>query len=424
MDNKLWLSEILKEDNYNVLEMANEKNVFIIAPCGCGKSTFIKKELFTDDTKNYLVLVDNEGVKMQTMKDGNICNSKGEILKKNKEGKFELTDKYFGKINIMIMCYAEFGKKVKFDKNKDFINSFDTIVCDEVHNLVDYQQIDDSANLHQAFMQLLEKYNTKVIWLTATPHYLDKLSKEYPQIDENFIAIDYSKDKRIKKYTEKRETYISHFSSIVTELRQYKKYFEYSNGKVLIYTRNVSTMKSIQENLEQLEFIRPVCIWSVNNNNKLSDEQLKVRNHLIDKGELLEPYNCLIINKAYETGLNIYDEKIEIMVAHTTNPTEQIQARGRIRHDIDLLVLRTNDKKMVERSKVTIDEDLLEKWLTKEDLEIFVINKLNLTDDFGRKLTVNKLLNEISKYNYSIEKKRITEGGKKTTKYIITKINQ
>ena len=420
---KLYLSELLKVRSVNVLEMASEKNVFIIAPCGCGKSTFLKKDLFTDETKKYLVLVDNTGVKMQTMKDGDICNSKGEILVKNDEGKYELTTEYFGKRNITIMCYAEFGDVVKFDLEDEFIKQFDIIVCDEVHNLVGYQQIDDSAKLHQAFMKLLNKYDdTKIIWMTATPYYLDKLIKEYSQLDKNFIAIDYSNDNQIKRYTEKRETYISHFASITTELRQYKKYFMNMDGKVLIYTRNISTMKSIQESLEQLDFLRPICIWSDSNRtNKLSDEQIKVRDYLIDNGELLAPYNCLIINKAYETGLNIYDEKIEIMVAHTTNPTEQIQARGRIRHDIDLLVLRTNDKKIIEKGKVEVDKDLLDKWLNKEDLEIFVINKLNLTDDKGRKLTVNKLLNEIEKYGYSIEKTRKIEQEKKITKYMISK---
>lgn len=332
------------------------------------------------------------------------------------------------------MCYAEFGKKVKYDVSNEFIQSFDIIVCDEIHNLINYQQIDDSTELNQTFTRLLEKYNdTKIIWMTATPHYLDELVKNYPQIDKHFNTIDYSKDKRIMKYINKRKTYLSHFSSITTELRQYEEFFKYANGKVLIYTRNISTMKSIQESLEQLDFIRPICIWSDNNKiNKLSDEQIKVRDYLIDEGKLLEPYNCLIINKAYETGLNIYDANIQIMVAHTTNATEQEQARGRIRHDIDLLVLRTNDKKLIEGSKVQIDESLLNKKLDKTDLQIFVINKFGLTDDKGRKMTVNKLLTDIEKFGYSIDKVTErdkeyyarTKKSKNVTKYIITKINQ
>lgn len=422
---KLYLGQLLDEREIDILKIAEDKNVFVLAPCGCGKSTFLKRNLFIDKNKNYLILVDNTGVKMQTMKEGDICNSKGEILIKNKDGKWELTTNYLGKKNITIMCYAEFGEKIKYDLRDRFINQFDIICCDEVHNLVNYQQIDDSAKLHLAFMKLLEKYdNTKIVWMTATPYYLEKLAKEYPGIDTNFKTLNFTNDKTIKRYTEKRETYISHFSSISTELRQYKKYFEDMNGKVLIYTRNISIMKSIQESLEQLDFLKPICIWSdVNRANKLSDEQIEVRDYLIEKGDLLNPYNCLIINKAYETGLNIFDEKIGIMVAHTTNITEQVQARGRIRHDIDLLVLRTNDKKLIDKCNIEIDEDLIDKWLNKEDLEVFVINKLNLTDDKGRKLTVNKLLNEIEKYNYAIEKRRITEQGKKVTKYIITKSN-
>ena len=73
-NNKLYLSEILKVDEINVLEMANEKNILVIAPCGCGKSTFIKKDLFTDKTDlqifviNKFGLTDDKGRKMTVNK--------------------------------------------------------------------------------------------------------------------------------------------------------------------------------------------------------------------------------------------------------------------------------------------------------------------------------------------------------------------
>ena len=421
---KLYLGEILKVDNYDVLELSKDKNVLIVAPTGAGKSYFIKNDLFTDDKKKYLILVDNTGVKMQTMKGGDICNSKGEILVKNEEGKYELTIEYFGRRNITVMCYEEFGRKVRYDFEKEFVQSFDVIVADEIHNIVNYQEIEDSANLLQAFIHLLDKYDkTKIVWLTATPYYLDKLAEEHEKIDKNFITINYYKDKRIRQYVQKRKTYLKHFSSIITELRQYKDFFEKGNGKVLIFTRKISNMRLIQEALEQLDFINPICIWSDNNKiNKLSDEQIKVRDYLIDVGYLLEGYNCLIINKAYETGINIFDPDMQIMVAHTTNVTEQVQSAGRIRHDIDLLVLRTNDTKLINKIKIEIDEDLLNKWLDKEDIQIFIINKFNLKDNKGRDMTVNKLLNEINQYGYIIKKSTNNVNNKRVVQYMITKI--
>ena len=64
----------------------------------------------------------------------------------------------------------------------------------------------------------------------------------------------------------------------------------------------------------------------------------------------MEPYNVLIINRATESGVNIRDLKIQFMICNTKNEVQQVQARGRIRHDIDLLVLKTNNqnKKQVD----------------------------------------------------------------------------
>lgn len=153
----------------------------------------------------------------------------------------------------------------------------------------------------------------------------------------------------------------------------------------------------------------------------MSDEQLKVREYIIENGELLEPYNVLIINRATETGVNIYDKKMELMIANTSNEVQQIQARNRIRHDIDLLVLKTDD---VSKLRFSIDNRALDKWLTKETVIQEIIVRNNMRDDRGRVIKVNKLNDYIINNGYKIESKKKMIKGVRIVMYIISKVNK
>ena len=161
--------------------------------------------------------------------------------------------------------------------------------------------------------------------------------------------------------------------------------------------------------------LRPICIWSENNEKiPMTFEQRRVRNYLIENGELIEPYNVLIINRATETGVNIYDDKMQIMICNTKNEVQQIQARGRIRHDIDLLVLKTEE---ADKLDFAIDKEILNLWLTKETIIERVIVKNNMRDTKGRVMSLQNLIKEIENYGFSIEKKK--KGKRKIMHYMI-----
>lgn len=423
---KLRLSEILEVDNRNVLEKANNDNVFIIADVGCGKTYFTINTLCrqVDDA---LILVDNNALKEQIMKtDEQICDSKRMHFKQiEKNGKiiYELRPfKGFGR-PIMVMTYSEFGMRVKYDIETEFLESFDLIVCDEIHNLINYQSFDDSANLLVAFLQLIKKYeHTKIVWLTATPYYLQVLEDMNPKLSKHFIFYDYTKDKRLMRYVNNSESYLQHLESIPTELEKYKDYFNYNDGKVLIFTQKIANMKIIYDLVNKLDFIRPICVWSENNkNNKMEPDQIAVKTYLIENKTLIEPFNCLIINSAYETGINIEDELMNICICHTTNITQQVQARGRIRHDINLLVVRSDDrKKTIDSFDIDVSDDMLDKWLTKEELQSYLDNLNIPTDRNNRKFTVNTFVNNASQYGYAVEKKK--KGKNQKIKYYINKL--
>ena len=291
--NKLYLSELLKKRNIDILEKANDANILIVSPTGSGKTYYIMNDLCNDDDKKYLYLCDNRNLKEQTMTNDNTVDSKGQALNKD----MELTRHFFGKKNITVMTYAELGLKLIEDEIS--INQFDTIIADEIHNLIEYYKIDKDITLKFVRIQLFKKHNTtKIIAFTATPQPLEELAMQEVGVDKNFITHDFRKDKEIKRYTELVKDTFGHYKQIPTILNKFKDAIKFKDMKVLIYTQQVETMKTIEESLLELDYLSPICIWSVNNKDgkEMTNEQLQVRKHLLHYGELMNPYNVLIIN--------------------------------------------------------------------------------------------------------------------------------
>lgn len=401
--NKYYLSELLEKRGIDVLEMASEKNILIVSPTGSGKTYFIMNDLCNDDDKKYLYLCDNRNLKEQVMTNDNTVNSRGEMLNKD----MELSKKFFGKKNIVVMTYAEFGLKLLEDKIS--IEQYDVIIADEVHNLIEYFKIKKDVGLKLARIKLFKKYNnTKIIAFTATPQPLDELTEKETYVDKNFFTYDFRKDKEIKRYTELVKDTFGHYKQIPTIINKFKDAIIFKGMKVLIYAQQIETMKTIESLLSELGYLKTICIWSINNEDDrvMLEEQLKVRKHLLHYGELMNPYNVLIINDATETGVNIYDKDMMYCIINSTNEVTQEQIRGRIRHDIIQLTLK-EDRKLVTKDLYNLDEKWLNRPLTKEDKDS-LCEELNIFDSKGRLVkwtTVKKMLEQ---NGYTIKDKTTT----------------
>jgi len=395
MNEKQYLSHFL-----NGQELKN--NSLIISPTGSGKTHFIFNNLIEEG--HYLYLCDNENLKTVIEENERAFSNRKEILG-------------FDNYSVNVMCYKEFGSQVRYHNN--FVKEFDMIICDEIHNLVDYQTFNDDTDLSHAIKELFKEYNdTKIVYFTATPHYLELLKEDHSELSQTLNIIDFSNNKEIRRYINRREAYINNLSQVQFQLDEYKQSFEYAGMKCLIFTREIRAMRELEKMCKSRD-LKSICIWSRNNQVIEMDlEQLRVRDYLLKNGTLLEPYNVLIINRALETGINITDKDMNLAIINTTNLTQQIQARGRIRHDIDLLVVRTKDQKLPE-VKIELDGKYMNVELTKEQMEE-IIADLNLKDIRSKYITVTSFRNVLSKNGYRVKQKRKTENYVKTTYYIIS----
>lgn len=395
MNQKQYLSYFLNDQTL-------EDNTLVISPTGSGKTHYIFNELIKEG--RYLYLCDNENLKTVIENNERTFSNRKAITG-------------FDDYSVKVMCYKEFGNQVRYHNN--LVKEFDLIICDEIHNLVDYQSFNDDTDLSHAIKELFKKYNdTKIVYFTATPHYLELLKAKHSELSRILNVIDFSKNKEIRRYINRREAYINNLSQVQFQLDEYKQSFEYLGMKCLIFTRKISAMKDLEKMCKSRN-LKPICIWSRNNQSIEMDlEQQRVRDYLLKKGVLPDPYNVLIINRAVETGINITDKDMNLAIVNTTNLTQQIQVRGRIRHDIDLLVVRTKDQKLPE-VRIDLDKKYLDIDLTKVHMEELIIS-LDLRDIRSKYITATKFRDVLSINGYQVKQKRRTENYKKSTYYVIS----
>ena len=371
-----YMSEVLDTTQFR-------KNTFniIVAPCGCGKSTTAINVIapMASSSSRVLYLIDT------TAGCQRIGNEKSMILPHPFYGDDTANERTLtetDKTKIVVATYARFG--VWCSQYPNFSDHFELIICDEVHNLVQFATFSDESNYtavaRESICAAVVRGKTMFVGITATPDFLKKL-----RCPQYYVPLDTSE---LRHYTEGN---IIHYASIKQLMRQLP-----TSQRGALYVSRVTQMKECANIARECGY-NPICLWSPSNEkHEMTPEQNKVRAHLLEFEEVPPQYDLLIINASCETAINIRSH-MDYFIVHNSNPTHIIQARGRYRGDLQTLYLLDKDK-----GTIYIPETYLDRPLFKEDKSS--LNKdLYIKNDKGRFIPWSQLSQMItdSGYNFS-----------------------
>lgn len=353
-----------EEGIINLADIQYGKLNIIDAPCGSGKTTFVEEKLWKEaywgdllyliDTKNAL-----EAFKIR----GEQKEYNGQIYYKHK--------------GITAMTYATFAMLCIYNKNGIWDEELDLIVCDELQSAIKWSHIktDETLqriNLHEVALAELHRrieIGARLVSITATPYRIkQEFSSEYVNVPIHG---------KLKEYRSKE---IRLFLNIQTLLPLLP-----SDKRGVIYVSHVKQMMEIVRDL-RARGISSNGFWSINNeDHPMSQEQLQLRESVVKHGVIPKDIQVLVINEASQTGLNIHSD-IDYVVVNDTDPDTQIQARGRVRHDIDTLYKRDIGSEKYTYIRIgKLNPHWLGRKLYEED-KIALYTELNIRDERGRLL--------------------------------------
>lgn len=419
LSKKFYLGEIIKKEKTKFGD-----NNLILAPVGSGKSFFIEENLIPKDYNGtILYLTSNSALKDSLAPNNNELRE--EFAKNNKSKGFFTSEnkKRYGGVpyRVHVMTYHEFGLRI-YSPHQTFTENIDLIFCDEIHSLPIFTQYGGHGELLLALNWLFQKHeNKKIYYFTATKESIDKLEKRAPGYLSKTLIFDYLNHPKIRKYQVRSTYYINNSHQLKLHLKAKFEHINRNHYKGLAFTRKIESQEKIKE-IAELEGYKPISLWSVNNEEKeMSEEQLRVRDYILNTGNIPEPYNLLIINGSMQEGWNLFDDKVEFTILDTLDETERVQALGRVRKDIDFLLLRvsSNDSRA---NIITLEEKFLNIPLTTEDKKD-LLEVLEFTETNNNNIKWPTLKTILLNSGYEVEDTTLRIKGKRKRVSIIKKIH-
>ena len=229
---------------------------------------------------------------------------------------------------------------------------------DEAHQLVDYRMKFDNedSDMYEVAIEKIKSLSkqAKVVMLSATPELIT-----YNKGFKVPTTYDFSNEPEIKRLRENIVIPYRTNREIKKVIKDFKKVTTRTGVKMLVYTDRIATVNDIVKTCFN-EGVRAVGLWSLNNKeNAMSTYQLEVLESVVKDGMIPDNIDILIINASLQTGINIKNNTIDWVLVNSTNKTTQIQARSRVRKDIDRLYLKSDD------AEISNDIELDEKWLNR-----------------------------------------------------------
>ena len=278
--------------------------------------------------------------------------------------------------NLEVWTYAKLGREIDKNGVDKLCNEYDYIFLDEIHQLFVYKGKFDTEEepYYRVIIEALEeivRQDVTLICLSATPNeLLDYIQYEIGQGEITLVKdiVPVGELHKIKCYVNRYDIPVIDASRAIDEINLE------DDDKLFIYGHTIYELQQLEEQCRKRGWTT-CCLWSINQNRQyqrilrdiedcendyelvelkeqlekckpMSEFQLKIREQVITTGEY--PTQVILMNAAYESGINIENDKdSEQRTIHVVvNSREEhviVQARGRIRHDIDCLWHLTND---------------------------------------------------------------------------------
>ena len=227
-----------------------------------------------------------------------------------------------------VMTYAGFGAEVRKNQGKFHWLDYDYIICDEMHNLVDYQRFNDrSTNLEvaeSALRTIAAERETKIVAMSATP---EKIRKRFGELCYD-VRFDRSDLQQLCT------------SSSIAYSCKVEELLETNKGKTgILYVTEIDRMKHYIEYANSIGY-HAEGFWSISLDTQkkkpMTAEQFKLRETVLKYETIPEEYDLLVINRASETCIKIKEEhrKVDFMIVHDKNDEVKTQVRARYHGDL------------------------------------------------------------------------------------------
>lgn len=408
--NKMYLSEIIGKEKPKF-----GNNNLILSPTGSGKTYFMKSLIKEEDV---LLLVSTTSLKDKLVP---VSETEREKLgsrmystkRKNVYGN--------GSYKILVMTYAEFGNKIMY-KSK-FANQYKQIFCDEIHSLFNYYNMSvNSANgstLLIAIRYLFEdsSFGQERYYFTATDEHLEKFTSKSKGFFEDVKVFNYLNHPEIVKHMVLSSYKINGLEQVRPHLKARKDSFVYFDYKVFAFCKTISSQLYLKRVMES-EGFTPLVLWSINNEDHIMDEeQLNQRDYVLRTGLIPDKYDTLIVNASMQEGWDLLDPQVKLVIMNTTNKTEFVQAVGRVRQDLDVLVYKVDSKEF--DYYISFPIELLDTPLNRQAKDK-LCSDLNIFNASGRMLRWPSIKKILERQGMIVKEKVILIDGKTVRTSIVS----
>ena len=389
-------------DAIDMCELVGGKLNLIYAPTGCGKTTFVETALKRYSecfSQELLYLVPTRSLSEAIKRRGR---------KRTKRYENGAVAEWWEQDGMRVMTYAAFGYAIQYEQQEGTYQperwwSNGALIClDELSQGVHQAYYEKSMNPTMFALQELVKRTRDesniVVTLSATPKPAVNYFKFWNNVDINIVKSTLG----LYGYKTKTITGYIDLDSLLMSLDDTQR------GLIFI-----STIERIISAVSLLEGrgIHAVGIWSTKNkDHPLNEEQKEAIRSLVSDEKLPEDIQVLIMNTAYETGLNIRPEKshLDYIVVHNSNDDTVTQVRGRYRGNLDTLYRRMKPDGYEEFIR-PVDDSLIAPFLGMrlgKNEKRRLMETLNFRDDRGRLIGWTKVARHIRDNGYLVLDKK------------------